>query len=158
MPLLQGQDEDQETLDLMQQQYVREEQIALLNCLEKVSLSLQQQASPIIKALHFNVKTSPPKLMAAIHHFKKKEGKISKAAPTDFLDDDQKDALLDENGRFRISLYKILLFQSIYRGIKSGRLNLKYSYRYKAYDEYLINELYIKTSVWPDNSFLKHFL
>jgi TnpA family transposase len=141
LPLLQGQDEDQETLDLMQQQYVREEQIALLNCLEKVSLSLQQQASPIIKALHFNVKTSPPKLMAAIHHFKKKEGKISKAAPTDFLDDDQKDALLDENGRFRISLYKILLFQSIYRGIKSGRLNLKYSYRYKAYDEYLINAM-----------------
>jgi hypothetical protein len=141
LPLIEGQDEDQETLDLMQQQHVKEEQIALLNCLEKVSLSLQQQVSPIIKTLHFNIKTSPSKLIIAIHHFRDKDGKISKTAPSDFLEDDQKEILFDEDGRFKISLYKILLFQTIYRGIKSGQLNLKYSYRYKAYDEYLINAI-----------------
>ncbi|BDS15678.1 transposase [Aureispira anguillae] len=52
----------------------------------------------------------------------------------------QKEALFHETSNFRVSLYKILLFDTIFYGIKSGQLNLKYSYRYKAYNEYLIEE------------------
>lgn len=143
LPMIQGKDEDQQTLDLMELQYTQQEQAAFLNCLEKVSLSLQQQASPIIKILHFNPETSNSKLMTAINYFKDKDGKITKTAPTDFLDDELTKALVNEDGHFRISLYKALFFQAIYKSIKSGRLNLKHSYRYKAYDEYLI-----ATSVW----------
>ena len=87
-----------------------------------------------------NSKTSSKKLISAIDYFVKKEGIITKKAPTDFLNKEQQAALVDESGRFRISLYKILLFESVFYGIKSGQLNLKYSYRYKAYDEYLIEE------------------
>lgn len=115
-----------------------------LDYLERQSISLQQKASPILKVLHFNPKTSPQKLITAINTFQKKQAKITSNAPRDFLSEDEKEALTDNEGKFKVSLYKILLFRAIHYGIKSGRLNLKYSYRYKAFDEYLIEQLYWK--------------
>lgn len=139
LPILEEEkDEDQEALDLLQQQHTKEELETLHNFQEEQSRSVQHQVSPIIKALHFNSKTSAADLVKAIQYFKEKDGKITKTAPTDFLDENQKTALTDEKGKFRISLYKMFLFEAVFIGIKSGRLNLQYSYRYKAYDEYLI--------------------
>jgi len=139
LPILEEEkDEDQEALDLLQQQHTKEELNALYNFQEVASRSVQHQVSPIIKALHFNPKTSTANLIEAIQYFKEKDGKITKSAPTDFLEAEQKNGLVDDKGKFRISLYKMFLFEAIFIGIKSGRLNLKYSYRYKAYDEYLI--------------------
>ena len=40
----------------------------------------------------------------------------------------------------KISLYKALLFIHISDGIRSGILNLKYSYKYKRFEEYLISK------------------
>ena len=40
----------------------------------------------------------------------------------------------------KISLYKALLFIHISDGIRSGILNLKYSYKYKSFEEYLISK------------------
>ena len=139
LPILEEEkDEDQEALDLLQQQHTKEELNALYDFQEAASRSVQHQVSPIIKALHFNPKTSTASLIEAIQYFKEKDGKITKSAPTDFLEAEQKTGLVDDKGKFRISLYKMFLFEAIFIGIKSGRLNLKYSYRYKAYDEYLI--------------------
>ncbi len=119
--------------------------------LEKESLALQQQVSGIIKALHFDADTSNGDLVAAIDYFQEKDGQVTKTAPMAFLDDDDQDVLFDgkgENGSaavqrhprglFRVSLYKILLFRAIYFGLKSGDVNLSYSYRYKAFDDYLM--------------------
>ena len=139
LPILEEEkDEDQEALDLLQQQHTKEELNALYDFQEAASRSVQHQVSPIIKALHFNPKTSTASLIEAIQYFKEKDGKITKSAPTDFLEAEQKTGLVDDKGKFRISIYKMFLFEAIFIGIKSGRLNLKYSYRYKAYDEYLI--------------------
>lgn len=140
LPLTSTIDEDDQALELLKQQYKKQEKDARFNYLENQSVSLQQRVSPLLKTLHFNSKTSSKKLISAIDYFVKKEGIITKKAPTDFLNKEQLPALVDESGRFRISLYKILLFESAFYGIKSGQLNLKYSYRYKAYDEYLIEE------------------
>lgn len=117
-----------------------------LDALENQSVSLQKQASPIVKILHFNPKTSPEKLINAIDNFQKKQGKITANAPCDFLPEEEQLALINEQGKFRISLYKILLFRAIHYSIKSGRLNLQYSYRYKAFDDYLIEQLYWKNN------------
>ena len=102
--LTEKKDEDQEALDLLQQQHTKEELNALHNFQEDVSRSVQHQVSPIIKALHFNPKTSSANLIEAIQHFKEKDGKITKLAPTDFLEAEQKTALTDDGGKFRIPL------------------------------------------------------
>lgn len=146
LPLNNTIDKDQQALDLLQQQYKRKEQNARFNHLENQSIALQQRISPLIKILHFNPKTSANKIIEAINFFVKKDGAITKNAPLEFLNQEQKEALFHETSNFRVSLYKILLFDAIFYGIKSGQLNLKYSYRYKAYDEYLIEE-----TNWKDN-------
>ena len=48
--------------------------------------------------------------------------------------------LKDENGVFRASLYKSLLFIKIADAIKAGILNLEHSYRYLSLDEYLCSK------------------
>ena len=67
-----------------------------------------------------------------------KEGVITKTAPTDFLKAEEKLALTNKDGKFQTSLYKILFFQKITDAIDRGSLNLKYSYKYKDMDDYLI--------------------
>lgn len=44
-----------------------------------------------------------------------------------------------KTGKFRVSLYKALLFQHVQSGIKSGALNLEHSYKYRPLDDYLID-------------------
>jgi TnpA family transposase len=43
------------------------------------------------------------------------------------------------DGRFSVSLYKALLFLQVQSAIKSGTLNLEYSYKYRPLDAYLID-------------------
>jgi len=111
----------------------------LLNVLELLSIRLQRRVSGIIKQLDFNVNTSEHSLIEAIDYFKENDGNIQSGAPTNFLSEVEKQAVFD-HGKIRVSLYKILLFIHISDAIKSGKINLKYSYRYKAIHEYLIDE------------------
>ncbi len=67
-------------------------------------------------------------------------------APVDFLDTEEQEILFDSNGKIRISLYKVLLFAKVAGGIRSGALNLKYSYKYRAFDDYLISQ-----KIWESN-------
>lgn len=106
--------------------------------LEEESQSLQQRANPIIKELTFNPLGPDKKLVDAIEHFKDRQGVITKTAPTGFLSEEDKMVLFDQQNKFRGSLYKILLFQSTTDAIRRGSLNLKYSFDYKAMDDYLI--------------------
>ncbi len=64
---------------------------------------------------------------------------MDQKAPTDFLTQDEKDALYKKN-KLRVSFYKVLLFSHIADGIKSGHLNVLHSYKYRAIHEYLIDE------------------
>jgi len=108
--------------------------------LEKQSIKLQHRVSQILKILDFNEETSDKSLISAIANYKKKDGKIDRNSPTAFLGIDEKEALLDEKGAFRKSLYKVFLFIYVADAIKSGELNLKYSYRYLSINEYLIDK------------------
>lgn len=108
--------------------------------LEKASVKLQLRISGIVKALIFNEESSDKTLISAIEHFSKNDGQIKSDAPIEFLTTDEHRALFDENNKIRKPLYKTLLFMHIAAAIKSGELNLKYSYRYKAIHEYLIDK------------------
>lgn len=55
------------------------------------------------------------------------------------IEHNESEALYSKN-KFGVSLYKIFLFSHMEDAIKSGHLNLLYSYRYKAIHEYLIDE------------------
>jgi TnpA family transposase len=108
--------------------------------LEKVSLVLQGKVSGIVKSIGFNDEISDKDLMEAINYFKLKEGVINEIAPQAFLDAKFKNLLYTDEGKFRVSLYKALLFTHMFDGIKSGKLTLKHSFRYLSVDEYLIEK------------------
>lgn len=108
--------------------------------LEKHSVKLQNRLSPILKALTFEPVGQTGPLMEAIGYFKSKDGAITNKAPTDFLDADEHKAVVREEGTFKISLYKVFLFQQVAAAIKSGHLNLRHSYKYRPMDSYLIDK------------------
>ncbi|MBA3442728.1 MAG: Tn3 family transposase [Pyrinomonadaceae bacterium] len=102
------------------------------------SLRLQQRVSPILKALTFLTEPSAAQLQIALDHFRSKDGVIDKTAPVEFLSPDERKAVTHD-GKLRVSLYKALLFTHVQGAIKSGTLNLAHSYKYRPFDEYLID-------------------
>ncbi len=109
--------------------------------LEKQSIKLQRRVSDIVKILLFNETNSNQLLIKAISYFRTKDGIISDNSPKDFLSETDRNAILgDGNNSFNTSLYKILLFIYMSTELKSGDLNLKYSYRYLSIHDYLIDE------------------
>jgi TnpA family transposase len=106
--------------------------------IEHKSVSLQGKLSKLITEVEFDKESSEFDLIEAIEHFKLVDGKITKLSPKAFLEEKEQELIFEED-KFRISLYKVLLFFAISDGIKSRKLNLKYSYRYKNFDSYLID-------------------
>ena len=109
------------------------------------SRKLQNRVAEIVKGLDFQGEMTSD-LMAAISHYKAEDGGIGQTAPLGFLDPIEQQAVLDEKGAIRVSLYKVLLFIKIAQAIKGGVLNLQHSYKYRSLDDYLI----------PKHSWLAH--
>jgi TnpA family transposase len=107
--------------------------------LENGSVKLQNKVSRILQALMFDCDSPNESLTRAVDHFNNKSGDISASAPRSFIPEGEREILNKKNNKFRPSLYKSLFFIAVCDGIKSGNLNLKYSHRYKAINEYLIS-------------------
>lgn len=118
---------------------------SLYKTMEKLSRALQLRVGPILKVLAFNEKESEPRLLEAINHYQHTDGKVTESAPMSFLKPNELDFVIKDNV-FNVSLYKFLLFVHVAAAVKSGDLNLKCSYRYKAISDYLINKQY-----WEQN-------
>ena len=128
-------------LDLLQKDAVSAQKDEdYYDALEKQSLRLQNRVSEIIKQLEFNEATSNTAIIRGINHFKLRGGNVAETAPVDFLKPEEQEMVYGANGKLRISLYKTLLFISIFSRIKSGELNLTHSYKYRSFDEYLISK------------------
>ena len=108
--------------------------------MEARSLKLQNRLSPVLRALEFMPTTRVKALQKAIAHFKVDGDLATGHMPIDFLDAEQRAALIRDDGTFRISLYKVFLFQAVTTAIKSGDLNVEQSYKYRPMDAYLINK------------------
>ncbi|MCI5108762.1 MAG: Tn3 family transposase, partial [Candidatus Pacebacteria bacterium] len=130
--------EESEQLENSLEQRSKDEK-SYFDVLEDHSLRLQSRVTPIVKALDFQGEISSTALMEAITYFKEKDGVITKTAPLDFLDNEQRKAVFVK-GEFRISLYKVFLFIHIASALKSGTLNLKHSYKYRSLDDYMISK------------------
>ena len=104
------------------------------------SLKLQNRVSPIIKAIEFDADSSAPAIIQAIEYFKQRNGLIDSNAPLDFLESDECKSAVGLDGKLKVSLYKVLLFQHVANAIKSGALNLKHSFKYRPFENYLISK------------------
>ena len=82
--------------------------------------------------------TSNKNIIAAINYFKNNSS-INSKAPQAFLNEEERGAIF-ESGKFRVSLYKVLLFFHVSDAIKNGTLNLKYSLKYRNFEDYLIDK------------------
>ncbi|MEJ7861714.1 MAG: Tn3 family transposase [Pyrinomonadaceae bacterium] len=116
--------------------------------LQKQSLKLQKRAADIVRCLQVDEMQVQSDLFNALQHFQRRDGQIEKNAPQDFLSKQQKDFLNLGSDKFTVSLYKVLLFQQLSVGIKSGTVNFsdshKYTFcnhltKYRSLDDYLIS-------------------
>jgi len=107
--------------------------------LEERSKKIQNRISPILKVISFQGEPAVEKLMKALCYFKERDGVIDLTVPTEFLKAEEIEILQGDKGKFRVSLYKALLFLHVKNAIKSGTLNLHHSYKYRALDQYLIS-------------------
>ncbi len=107
------------------------------NVLEDLSLKLQNRVADIFRYLQFDTSEEITPLLKAIQHYQKKKGKITHKAPTEFLSEKEKQALYDENEKFRPSLYKSLLYLHTAEAMKSGVVSLKPAYRYLSLENYM---------------------
>ncbi len=108
--------------------------------LEQKSRKIQNRVSEIIKNIDFDEISSNTYLIEAILYFKKKNGVLSLDVPKNFIDESLQEILIDQNKKLRVSLYKVLLFEKIATSIKSGAVTLDYSYKYRAFNDYLISK------------------
>jgi flagellar biosynthesis chaperone FliJ len=106
--------------------------------LEERSLKLQHRVADIVRQVQFAPNCSRPALREALLHYQNQAGTIGKSAPLVFLSAEQRAAVMDSDGKIRVSLYKALLFVEVADAIKSGALNLVHSEKYRSLDEYLI--------------------
>jgi TnpA family transposase len=106
--------------------------------LETRSLKLQHRVADIVCQAQFAPNCGKPALWDALRHYQHKDGNVDKSAPDDFLSTAQRAALTGPDRKFRVSLYKALLYIEIAEAIKSGGLNLVHSEKYRSLDEYLI--------------------
>jgi TnpA family transposase len=114
------------------------------NFIEKKSISLQGKLSGVLKTIEFDDTTSNKSIIAAIKYFRETSN-ITAKSPKEFLSDEEKNAVYN-SGKFKISLYKALLFFHVSDAIKNGTLNLKYSLKYRNFENYLIDK-----SEWKKN-------
>lgn len=119
---------------------LEDEESVLYELQENKSLHLQNRLNPVLKVVNFLTEQPESHLMEASGYFRDKEGNITHQAPIAFLDEYERKALYREDGTFRVSLYKVFLFQHIAAAIKSGRLNLVHSYKYLPLDKYMISK------------------
>jgi TnpA family transposase len=106
--------------------------------IEQRSKTLQGRLSGVLRAIEFDEKTSNKNIISAIKYFRDNPN-ITIKAPRDFLNEEEKTAVY-ESSKFKVSLYKALLFFHVSDAIKNGTLNLKYSLKYRNFDDYLIDK------------------
>ena len=112
---------------------------AFFDALTTLSNKLQRRVADLLTQLTFDPESSDTDLIAAITYYVNHTNDMTANAPTAFLNASEKVACLSENNGLSVSLYKALLFIHVANAIKSGKLNLMDSYRYKAIQDYLIS-------------------
>jgi TnpA family transposase len=113
--------------------------------IEADSQKMQAKVGDILRYLNFS---SIGSLQVAIDFYQKKEGNLTGNIPIDFLKPIERKAVLDKNGKVRVSLYKSLLARHLSKGMKNGVVYINHSHEYKAIETYLID-----AQTWSEQKF-----
>lgn len=108
-------------------------------------LWLNLRVGALLTRLRFNAQTSERPLLDAVLAYRQGRGGLTQPADElSWLAEAERKALYvtDSQGHpvFQKQLYKVLLFEAVAEGLKSGRMNLTHSYRYRSLEEYLIDK------------------
>ena len=109
--------------------------------LENRSLKMQNRVADIVRHTVFDENCIHTLLLEAILYYQKKSVNIDKNSPILFLTPEERIAIFDHDKKFRVSLYKALLYLAIFEAIKSGVLNVSHSEKYRSLNDYLIPKL-----------------
>jgi len=142
---LENQEFQQEYIQQIEQYCQHSETEEYYDILQERSLVLQQRATPIVKELQFSMESSSEKLHTLIEAFKHNTAQLNLGMLEEVFTEEENQMIVDEQGKLKMSLAKVLLFRCISDHIKAGSLNLRYSYRFRAYDQYLIDSQKWKT-------------
>ena len=112
------------------------EEEAYYEMLEKKSIKLQNKVGELVRQVPFQ--GNDDAVLEAVRYYQKRKGIITHTAPVAFLSNEEKQLLTKPKGKFRVSLYKPLLFIKTSDAVKSGTMNVEESYRYRSLDDYLI--------------------
>jgi TnpA family transposase/ribulose bisphosphate carboxylase small subunit len=138
-------------LDVLAQQALEEmDTHNYYRTVEDFSLKLQNRAADILRKLEFDETDheNPPEILLAIQHYQDKVGNVGKESPINFLTSQEQDELYTPASKFRVSLYKALLYFHTADAIKAGVISLKPSYRYLSLENYLHPKAH-----WLDNKY-----
>lgn len=107
--------------------------------LEDLSLKLQNRVADILRNIAFDIPENQdiPAILVAIKHYQSKTGNVGKEAPVGFLSEKEQATLYSSDGKFRVSLYKVLLYFYTANALKAGVISLKPAYRYLSLENYL---------------------
>lgn len=133
--------EDQEKLEVFQAIHKKNDEAdGYYGMLEKESVHLQNRVSEVLQVLNFDAGSSQKDIYQAVIYFQKKRGVINHSGllPTSFLSMEERPKIFSNEGKLKVSLYKVLLFKEVMFHIKAGSLNILSSYLYRAFEEYLI--------------------
>ncbi len=114
--------------------------------LQRHHRKLLGKVSNLIEQLEFETEASDSNLIEVINYYKENNGDLSKLVDITFLNDKEQEYVLDSKGNIKNALCKVLLMFKIEYALKSGTLNLKYSYKYLSFESYLFSK-----SEWAEN-------
>lgn len=108
--------------------------------LEKVSFRLQLKLAGMLEYLQFSMQNINHSLLKSIAYFQASKANITqkKDLPIDFLSMDEQQRIYSDQGKLKVSLYKMLFFKQIQEHLKSGELHVENSYNYQAYTHFLL--------------------
>jgi TnpA family transposase len=101
------------------------------------SQKMQAKVGDILRYLSFS---SSEALQTAIDFYQKKEGNLTGNVPISFLKPNEQKAVIDNQGKIQVSLYKSFLARHLSKGLKNGTVYINSSHEFKAIDSYLIDE------------------
>ncbi|MDJ1498265.1 Tn3 family transposase [Cytophagaceae bacterium DM2B3-1] len=102
------------------------------------SQRLQLKVSDLVRHLQWEAAQSETHLLEAVEFFQKSNGQITAKAPTGFLKSSERKAVIDQEGKIKVSLYKSLLFRHLHRALRAGFITLPHSHLHKSINNYLI--------------------
>lgn len=94
----------------------------------------------MLEYLLFSMQNTNHPLLKSITYFQENKANITqkKDLPINFISMDEQQRIYTDQGKLKVSLYKMLLFKQIQEHLKSGELHVENSYNYQAYTHFLI--------------------